>query len=267
MRASAIARPRVGGGRGRVGWRKNSRVVRTRANPLEDALARILPRELNEARREMDFFDGPGGMLARVLPWSARPTVRAPEVRSEDGVIFDFARMDRRGFEGTFNALNDVVMGGASDAAVELTSEGFARLAGETEDVRGGFASFKCRDFERALDLSAYEGIKLTCRGDGKTYKVILYDTNDSFNVAFHQTFTCPKGEVGEVRLKFRDFVPVKRGRGVSKSDPEYRTTDGSKIVSMQFMLSKFAYGMEMKNPGYAPGPFEFELRRVEAYK
>lgn len=230
-------------------------------------MARFLPRELNEARREMDFFDGPGGMLARVLPWSARPTVRAPEVTSVDGVIFDFARMDARSFGGTFNALNDVVMGGASDAQVALTSDGFARLAGETEDVRGGFASFKCRDFERALDLSAYEGIKLTCRGDGKTYKVILYDTNDSFNVAFHQTFTCPKGEVGEVRLKFRDFVPVKRGRGVAKSDPEYRTTDGSKIVSMQFMLSKFAYGMEMKNPGYAPGPFEFELRRVEAYK
>jgi len=139
------------------------------------------------------------------------------------------------------------------------------RLAGATEDVRGGFASVKSRDFDRALDLSAYEGLKLTVRGDGKTYKCILYDTNDSFNVAFHQTFVAPK-EVTEVKLKFSDFVPVKRGRGVAVSDAEYRKTNGEKIVAVQFMLSKFAYGMEEKNAGYAPGPFEFELKRVEAY-
>ena len=238
-------------------------------NFVDDILARVLPREVNEARREMDFFDGPGGMFARMIPGAPRPKARTPTVTSGDSVIFDFGALDARTFDATFNALNDVVMGGASDAEVTLEREGYARLAGETEDVRGGFASFKCRDFERPLDLSAYEGVRLTCRGDGKTYKVILYDNDESWGgVAFHQTFVCPSnGEFSTVDLKFSDFVPVQRGRGVAKGDSGYRTTTGKNVMSMQFMLSKFEYGMERKNTGYAPGPFEFELKRVEAYK
>ena len=241
---------------------------------FDDVLARVLPKEVNEARREMAFFDGPTGMLRGVLPEAiagGKPTVRAPEVRNGDDVVFDFGTMSRETFDGTFRALNDVVMGGASDAKATLETNGAMRLAGTTEDRRGGFASVKSRDFDRALDLRGYEGVKLTCRGDGKRYKMILYDTNDSFNVAFHQEFDCPKDASGEgfttVVLKFSDFVPVRRGRAVAKDDPEYRLTDGRKIVAMQFMLSKFAYGMEEKNAGYEPGPFFIEITRVEAYK
>ena len=259
-------------------WRRAERPRRvvTRANAKDandpfEALARaILPWEVNEARREMEYFDGAGGAFARVNPWNAKPTIETPAVREGEGgttaVIFDFETMGVERFERSFNALNDVVMGGASDAAATKTRDGFARLGGTTEDVRGGFASVKCRDFATPLDLSAFQGVALTCRGDGKTYKAILYDTKDSFDVAFHQTFTCPK-ELGEVRLAFKDFVPVRRGRGVSPSDAEYRTTNGGNIVAFQFMLSKFAYGMEEKNTGYAPGPFEIEIKRVEAYK
>jgi len=247
-----------------------SRATAKDANDPFEALARaILPREVNEARREMEYFDGAGGVFARANPWNAKPTIETPAVRESEGgtgVIFDFETMGEERFERSFNALNDVVMGGASDAAATKTRDGFARLGGTTEDVRGGFASVKCRDFATPLDLSAFQGVALTCRGDGKTYKAILYDTKDSFDVAFHQTFTCPK-ELGEVRLAFKDFVPVRRGRGVSPSDAEYRTTNGANIVAFQFMLSKFAYGMEEKNTGYAPGPFEIEIKRVEAYK
>ena len=265
--------------------RRRSPVVSRRASSssssssfFDDVLARVLPKEVNEARREMAFFDGPTGMLRGVLPEAiagGKPTVRAPEVGNgggggDDDVVFDFGTMSRETFDGTFRALNDVVMGGASDAEATLEN-GAMRLAGTTEDRRGGFASVKSRDFDRALDLRGYEGVKLTCRGDGKRYKMILYDTNDSFNVAFHQEFDCPKDASGEgfttVVLKFSDFVPVRRGRAVAKDDPEYRLTDGRKIVAMQFMLSKFAYGMEEKNAGYEPGPFFIEITRVEAYK
>lgn len=240
-------------------------------DPFEALWRAILPREVNEARREMEYFDGPGGMFARAVPWRAKPTIETPRVRAggddDDVVVFDFESMGDAAFETSFNALNDVVMGGASDATVVKTRDGLARLAGTTEDVRGGFASVKCRDFATPLDLSAFDGVAVTCRGDGKTYKVILYDTDDSFNVAFHQTFVCPKDELGEVRLAFKDFVPVKRGRAVAPNDAEYRRTNGGKIIAFQFMLSKFAYGMEEKNKGYAPGPFEIEIKRVEAYK
>jgi hypothetical protein len=268
--ASRIVATRVvGTTRGR---RQPSCVTRASSSSsfFDDVLARVLPKEVNEARKEMAFFDGPTGMLRGVLPEAitgAKPTVRAPEVGAGDDVVFDFGTMSRGMFDETFCALNDVVMGGGSDATATLDN-GAMRLAGTTEDQRGGFASVKSRDFERALDLRGYEGVKLTCRGDGKRYKMILYDTNDSFNVAFHQEFDCPKEtNGGEVLLKFSDFVPVRRGRAVAKDDPEYRLTAGQKIVAVQFMLSKFAYGMEEKNAGYAPGPFFIEITRVEAFK
>ena len=232
---------------------------------MDDFFDAVLPKPLTQARKSMEFFDGPGGMLAKVIPWNARPTVEAPRVDA-DGAVFDFARMRGDEFAGKFSSLNDVVMGGRSDADVTL-EDGCAVMRGVTEDQFGGFASFKCRDFDRALDLSAYDGLALTCGAkDGMRYKVIAYDTDDSFNVAFHQTFECPK-EMGVVKLRFSDFVPVKRGRAVAKNDPEYRTFDGKKIVSMQFMLSKFDYGMENLNTNYKPGAFEFKLARVEAYK
>lgn len=242
-------------------------VTTTKASWVDDAFARALPRSVNQARRSMEFFDGPFGAFAAIVPWTSRPKTRAPDVDKGEGVVFDFATMGLGDFENRFSSLNDVVMGGRSDADVVLKSGDGAVMSGVTENQFGGFASFKCRDFERALDLSSYDGLKLTCAAkDGFRYKVIAYDSEDSFNVAFHQTFECPK-EMGEVKLKFSEFVPVKRGRAVSRNDPEYRTFDGSKIVSLQFMLSKFDYGMENLNTNYKPGAFEFRLRRVEAYK
>ena len=235
-----------------------------RANLVDDFFDAVLPKPLTQARKSMEFFDGPGGMLAKVIPWNAKPTVEAPRV-DVDGVVFDFSRMRGDEFAAKFSSLNDVVMGGRSDADVVLEN-GRAVMRGVTEDQFGGFASFKCRDFDRALDLSAYDGLSLTCAGDGLRYKVIAYDSDDSFNVAFHQTFECPI-EMREVKVRFGDFVPVKRGRAVAKSDPEYRTFDGKRIVSLQFMLSKFDYGMENLNTNYKPGAFEFQLARVEAYK
>jgi len=112
-RAAAVARstPRASRARDRGrGRARRARATRPRANPLDDFLRAVLPREVNEARREMEYFDGPGGMLARLVPGNAKPTVRAPTVR--EGMVFDFGTMSAEEFRATFNALNDVVMGG-----------------------------------------------------------------------------------------------------------------------------------------------------------
>ena len=104
-----------------------SRATAKDANDPFEALARaILPREVNEARREMEYFDGAGGMFARANPWNAKPTIETPVVREVErgmAVIFDFETMGEERFERSFNALNDVVMGGASDAAATKTRD------------------------------------------------------------------------------------------------------------------------------------------------
>ena len=62
--------------------------------------------------------------------------------------------------------------------------------------------------------------------------------------MAFHQTFECPKGggNFEDVKLYFKDFKPVQRGRLVKENESEYRLCDGSKVMAVQLMLSKFSY-------------------------
>jgi hypothetical protein len=38
----------------------------------------------------------------------------------------------------------------------------------------GGFVSVRCKNFEPAVDLAAYEGIKLRVLGNGLRYKCII---------------------------------------------------------------------------------------------
>jgi hypothetical protein len=233
---------------------------------ITEAIDRIVPKPISDARKQMEYFDGPGGMLAKFIPFNKKPTIDAPTVDAQKKVLFDFENIDEGEFKREFGALNDNVMGGRSDARVVLEN-GAAKLSGVTEDQFGGFASFKSRDFANAIDLSSFSGINIRCRGDGKAYKLIIYDTNDSFNVAFHKVFETKGGDDFEdIKLKFKDFKPVQRGRLVREEENEYRLCDGSKIMALQVMLSKFSYGMDDKNALYNPGKFSIEVARIEAF-
>ncbi len=239
-----------------------------KAGFFDDVLDSLLPKPMSDARKQMEYFDGPGGMLAKINPLSKKPTIEAPQVRlGGSQVLFDFSTMDQQTFQSEFGALNDNVMGGRSDAMTILNG-GKAVLKGMTEDQFGGFASMKSRDFDKAINLKEFDGVSVRCKGDGKRYKLILYDTDDAFNVAFHKTFECPNGDDFEdVKLYFKDFKPVQRGRLVEENESEYRLCDGSKVLAVQLMLSKFSYGMDDKNTNYRPGTFEIEVERMEAFK
>ncbi len=64
-------------------------------------------------------------------------------------------------------ATNDGVMGGISQGQSEITSEGTLRFFGCVSlENNGGFSSIRSR--EEAKDLSAYNGILIRVRGDGK---------------------------------------------------------------------------------------------------
>ena len=62
---------------------------------------------------------------------------------------------------------------------------GRIRRLGDDGGRAGGFASVKCRD-ATLLDLSAFQGVALTCEATGRRTS-ILYDTKDSFDVAFRR--------------------------------------------------------------------------------
>lgn len=83
--------------------------------------------------------------------------------------------------ESRWGPLDDVVMGGVSQSGLYRVRG--AGPAGQDVAVfrgnvsvanNGGFASVRSRNWEPALDLGAYEGLRITLRGDGQRYKVIL---------------------------------------------------------------------------------------------
>ena len=235
---------------------------------LDTVLEKILPRKLSAGQQQMTFFDETGGIFARMIPFVSKPTIASPTVSEKSSVIFDFAAMDEKQFKSQFGVLNDCVMGGKSEASATLVPGIAVKLGGMTEDQFGGFVSFRNRYFSQPIDLSTYDGVRIRCRGDGQRYKLILHDTDDMFKVGFHQMFDCPRGEAfQDVELSFKDFKAVRRGRLIAANDEEFRSLDASKIMALQVMLSKFAYGMDDKNPLYKPGNFSLEVKKIEAYR
>jgi len=247
------------------------------ASPFFSAL---LPSRTREAAREIEYFGG--SPLQQVIPWISGPRADAPGRPFVDDpanqlVLFDFSAnspdADPDSFKKTWGALNDVVMGGRSEASVSLVklpeNQGgsCAKLAGVVEGAGGGFVSMRSRNFQRALDLSGYDGLRASLRGDGRRYKLIVRDVEDFFGLAFHAAFDTVENEWITVDVPFRKFVPVARADIVRPGSSEYRSLRADRVKSVQIMFSKYELGMGELNPTFASGPFFLEVSAIRAYK
>lgn len=83
--------------------------------------------------------------------------------------------------ERSWGALDDVVMGGCSSSSLDALPGGgpnscdAVRFSGSVStDNNGGFASVRSKNFDPMLDLSGYEGLRVTLKGEGQRYKLIL---------------------------------------------------------------------------------------------
>lgn len=144
---------------------------------------------------------------------------------------------------------NDNVMGGRSQGGFE-TEPGQLLFAGSTNTRGGGFSSIRTRPFK--LDLSAYDGIELRLKGDGRQY--IWQLQSDAryrgFRISYWAEFDTRDGEWHSVRIPFAKFYP--QVRGFKLDGPEF---DPSQIT--EFGL----YIYDGKD-----GPFELRLDSVQAY-
>jgi monofunctional biosynthetic peptidoglycan transglycosylase len=185
--------------------------------------------------------------MARCFPWVVGLAVAAALLAGADqgGVmtIFDFARGD-----DLWPSINDGVMGGVSSGEMVRSSSGHASFRGTVSfDNNGGFASV--RSPARVLDLSAYDGLVVRVRGDGKRYNVRL-KTDASFDgVSYQVPITPPAGEWTDVVLPFDDFVPVYRGRRVDGHPP----LDPSRIATFGLLISR------------QEGPFRIDVASIHA--
>ncbi|EPS64358.1 hypothetical protein M569_10423, partial [Genlisea aurea] len=170
--------------------------------------------------------------------------------------------------ELSWGALDDVVMGGVSESTFVIDPSGGENGAptGIFKGVvstanNGGFTSIRTRNFSVPQDLSAYDGLELRIKGDGRRYKLIVRTSRDWDAVGYVAVFDTAKDQWQSVRLPFALLRPVFRARTVPDAPP----FDPSEVVSLQLMFSKFEYDGKL-NPSFSEGPFELPISAITAY-
>jgi uncharacterized protein YbjT (DUF2867 family) len=178
----------------------------------------------------------------------------------DEKVIFDFSNPSQD-LKNIWGALDDVVMGGVSESNIQLV-EGTALFAGNVSTANsGGFASVRTKNFSPAIDLSAYDGVELRVRGDGKRYKIFLRDESKWDGIGYSYSFDTVPNIWITVRVSFKDLIPVFRAKSVKDCQP----LNTASVCSLQLMLSKFEYDGQL-NPRFSPGGFALQLESIKAY-
>lgn len=180
-------------------------------------------------------------------------------VMPQGELIMDLTQPDTVALWG---ALDDVVMGGMSRSRLVPDPAG-ARFEGTvTTENNGGFASIRTRNLEPPLDVSAATGLVLRVRGDGKRYKFLLRDSSGWDSLAYSAQFDTQPATWITVKIPFADLVPVFRAKTVPNAPP----INLRRVVSLQIMLSKFAYDGQ-RNPTFQPGDFRLQISTISTYR
>lgn len=145
---------------------------------------------------------------------------------------------------------NDNVMGGRSEGGFVI-SPGELFFSGNTNTNGGGFSSIRTEPL--ALDLSAYSGIRVKVKADGRRY---TWGTQTDAlwrgrRINYWADFDTVANETIVVDIPFTNFIPQFRG---------YKL-DGPNLDTSQ--IKEFALYQYDKTDG----PFELRLLSVEAYK
>ena len=170
-------------------------------------------------------------------------TIAAGSGEKEFMTIIDFSQGDT-----TWPHINDGVMGGISSGKMSA-AEGYATFRGTVSfENNGGFSSVRSQAVVH--DLSAFEGLVLRVRGDGKRYGFRL-KTDTSFDgVSYQVQIEPPAGKWTEISVRFNDFIPVYRGRVVRDHPP----LDPGRIATFGLIISR------------QEGPFRLDIESVKAY-
>nr|GEV26422.1 NAD(P)-binding Rossmann-fold superfamily protein [Tanacetum cinerariifolium] len=167
-----------------------------------------------------------------------------------------------------WGALDDVVMGGVSQSSFQIDPKG-SENGGPTGLFKGivstanngGFTSIRTKNFDVAENLSAYDGLELRLKGDGRRYKLIVRTSRDWDTVGYTVGFDTVKDQWQSVQLPFSSLRPIFRAKTVADAQP----FDPSQIISLQLMFSKFEYDGKL-NPTFVEGPFELPISSIRAF-
>ncbi|KAG6557217.1 hypothetical protein Mapa_001144 [Marchantia paleacea] len=184
-----------------------------------------------------------------------------------DGVIL--YTVTEKGPAGpAWGSLDDVVMGGVSESSMQVSLNGgenggpvglFKGIVSTSNN--GGFASIRTKNFSPVQNLSAYEGIEMRIKGNGRRFKLIIRLSADWDAIGYTLSFDTAYNEWQTIRLPFKDFIPVFRAKSVKDAPP----FDPSQITSLQLLYSKFEYDGAL-NPSFETGAFELPIASIKSY-
>jgi len=145
---------------------------------------------------------------------------------------------------------NDNVMGGRSEGGFNIAS-GKLIFSGNTNTNGGGFSSIRTQTL--ALDLSAYTGIRVKVKADGRRYTWgIQTDARwRGRRVNYWADFDTLVDETTLINIPFSSFFP--QFRGYKLNGPKLDTSEVNQFALYQYDKTD--------------GPFKLHLISVEAYK
>ena len=130
-------------------------------------------------------------------------------------------------------AVNDGVMGGVSDGRSQIPRDGVLRFAGNVSlENNGGFSSIRSLEDDR--DLSAYDGVLIRVRGDGKRYALTLRTDVQIRAGSYRVKFDTKAEEWLELFLPFADFRATSFGVELPDAPP----LNPREIRSFGFLIS-----------------------------
>ncbi len=164
-------------------------------------------------------------------------------------MIYDFTSADQ--FK-QWQVINDGVMGGVSRSTFTKTDPSGALFAGVVSlENYGGFCSASSRQAMPA-DASAFTGIALRCKGDGKTYKLTLKNDSSFGGFSYQFRFAVLANEWMVVKAPFSEFKASFRGQPVPDAPP----LNPGVIQSVGLLIAD-----------KQAGPFNLQAEWIQAYK
>ena len=149
------------------------------------------------------------------------------------------------------NVVNDGVMGGLSQGAIEMTQNDSLLFKGNISlQNNGGFSSFRIAG--KQWDLSAWKGIEILVKGDGRAYG-LRATTDERFlrsSVSFTADFKTEEDQWVKLQIPFSAMKASWRGRKLD------RNFDPAQIKGLGIILAD-----------KQAGKFALEIKSISAWK
>jgi len=149
------------------------------------------------------------------------------------------------------NVVNDGVMGGLSQGTIEMTQNDSLLFKGNISlQNNGGFSSFRIAG--KLWDLSAWKGIEILVKGDGRVYGLRAM-TDETFlrsSVSFTADFKTEEDQWVKLRIPFSAMKASWRGRKLD------RNFDPAQIKGLGIILAD-----------KQAGKFALEIKSISAWK